>query len=269
MKNVVLNITMQTTRPLGERDLLCAILDLISSVPGLKPKTFGFTEPLKLTWGDGAIREIAPLYQPKGEICFFRMDSKNRGLLTINTTRSPRALFNEIKLVVDYSGVHERLEEVETLLANLANLIEPDYAAATIGGGNPFSVDVHNPEKNSGEIHGLHIPPANPTGIKFLNGIWWINLFGKRYIEFLGQDALQNLPAYRKEHIAPGLFWLQPTRTPVEMWSETGVELSKSIKTKIDRPKAFWGYEKGKPAIMLPYETPAFDFSLVQLKPQP
>ena len=82
-------------------------------------------------------------------------------------------------------------------------------------------------------------------------------------------EAFDNLPAYRAEHIAPDLFWLQPTQTPLEMWDQPGIALVETIKSRLDRPKAFYGYEAGKPGIMLPYETPAFDFSLIQIKTKP
>lgn len=266
MKKVVFNMTIQTTLPLGERELLGAILDRLSSIPGLKLKSFGFSEPLKLLWGANAMEELAPLYQSQGEMCFFRLESPMRGMLTISTARNPRAIYNEIKLVADYSGIQDKLGEFELLLRDLAIMVQADFAAATIAGGDPFSVNVQNPEENWGEIEGSRIPPASPTGIRFLNGIWWINLFGLRYLEFFGEQTFDNLHAYRAEHIAPDLFWLQPTQNPLEMQSPSGIILGETIKTRLDRPKAFYGYEAGKPGIMLPYETPAFDFSLIQIK---
>ena len=264
MKKVVFNMTIQTTLPVGERGLLGAILDRFSSVPGFKTKSFGFSEPLKQQWGANVMEELAPLYQPQGEMCFFRLESQMRGLLTINTTRNPLAICNEIKLVADYSGIQDKLGELELLLRDLAIMVKADYAAATIVGGDPFTVNVQNPGENWGEIQGLRIPPASPTGIRFLNGIWWVNLFGQRYFEFFEEQAFDNLPAYRAEHIAPDLFWLQPTRTPLEMWDQPGIALAETIKSRLDRPKAFYGYEAGKPGIMLPYETPTFDFSLIR-----
>lgn len=269
MKKIVLKMTIQTTLPLGKRGLLGAILDRISSVPGLKPKSFDFSEPLKQQWGGNSMEDLAPLYQSRGEMCFFRLASPMRGLFTINTTRNSLAICNGIELVTDYAGTQDKLGEFELLLRDLAIMVEADFAAVTIAGGDPFWVDVQNPEKNFGEIEGRRIRPANPTGIRFLNGIWWINIFGRRYLEFFGEQNFENLPAHRAEHIAPDLFWLQPTQTPLEMWDQPGIALVETIKSRIDRPKAFYGYEAGKPGIMLPYETPAFDFSLIQIKTKP
>jgi hypothetical protein len=266
MKKVVFNITIQTTHPFGERGILSAILDRISSVPRLKPRSFGFSEPLKQQWGANSLEDLAPLHQPKGEICFFRLAPPMRGLLTINTTRNPRAACNEIKLVTDYAGVHDRLDEFERLLHDLAIMVDADFAAATISGGDPFSVNVQNPKENFGEIEGRSIPPASPTGIRFLNGIWWINIFGRRYLEFFGERTFENLPTHRAERIAPGLLWLQPTKTPLDMLEPPGVALGEAIKSRLDRPRAFYGYESGKPGIMLSYDTPAFDFSLIRPK---
>jgi hypothetical protein len=266
MMKVVFNITIQTTHPLGERGILSAILQRISSVPGLKPRSFGFSEPLKQQWGTNSLEDLAPLYQPKGEICFFRLAPPMRGLLTINTSRNPRATCNEIKLVTDYAGIHDRLEEFESLLRDLAIMVDADFAAATISGGAPFSVNVQNLKANVGELEGRSIPPANPTGIRFLNGIWWINIFGRRYLEFFGERTFENLPAHRAERIASDLLWLQPTKTPLDMWDPSGIALGETIKSRLDRPKAFYGYESGKPGIMLRYDTPAFDCSLIRPK---
>jgi hypothetical protein len=264
MKGVVFNMTIQTTLPLGDRDTLSGILDRIFSVPGLKPKSFGFCEPLKQQWGANSMEDLVPLYQPKGEICFFRLAATMRGLLTINTTRNPRATCNEIKLVADYVGIHDRLEEFETLLRDLAIMVDADFAAATISGGDPFWVNVQKPTENSGETEGRSIPPVSPTGIRFLNGIWWINIFGKHYLEFFGERSFENLPAHRVKRVAPDLLWLQLTENPSDMWDEPGIALAETIKSRIGRPKAFYGYDAGKPGIMLTYDTPAFDFSFIQ-----
>lgn len=266
MKKVVFYMTIQTTLPLGERGVLGAVLDRISSVPGLELKSFGFSEPLKNQWGANAMEDLAPLYLTKGEICFFRLAPPMRGLLTINTTRNLRATCNEIKLVTDYAGIHDRVEDYETLLRDLAIMVNADFAAATISGGDPFSVNVQNPSENFGEIEGRSIPPASPTGIRFLNGIWWINIFGRHYLKFFREQTFDDLPAHCIVRIAPGLHWLQPTKTPLDMWDPQGVALGESIKSRLGRPKAFYGYESGIPGIMLSYDTPAFDFSLIRPK---
>jgi hypothetical protein len=103
MKKVVFNMTIQTTRPLGERKILHGILKRVFSVPTLKIEAFGFSEPLKQQWGENSFECLAPLYQSRGAIGLFRLASPIRGLLTINTTRNPLVVFNEIHLVADYT----------------------------------------------------------------------------------------------------------------------------------------------------------------------
>jgi hypothetical protein len=65
-------------------------------------------------------------------------------------------------------GDHDRLGEFEALLRELATMVDADFAAATISGGDPFWVNVQNPKENFGETEGRSIPPVSPTGIRFL-----------------------------------------------------------------------------------------------------
>ncbi|MBB5352935.1 hypothetical protein HNR46_003184 [Haloferula luteola] len=267
MKNLVLTLVAQSSRPLGSRAAIEAVVSRIAAVQGLTPKKFGFSEPLKLVWNSEWLDKLAPLYRQGGDIAFFRFSGAVSGSMTINTKSGSTAQLNEIKCSFEYSSVHDRLAEMEDLLRDLVVLTKADFAAITLGGGNPFSVDVANPENNVGEIGGHKVPQANPTGIRFLNSVWWINVFGPSYVDFFGRTALEGLSGYRSEFIAPGYFWLQPTAGPEEMWAFSGREAVERIKSELGRPKAFYGYEKGKPAFMLAYETPSFDLTELQTIP--
>lgn len=269
MKKVLLKFTIQTTIPFGERETLGRILDRILLVPELTPLKFGFSEPLKLNWSPNYMKDLEPLYRTRGETCFFRLRKPMRGFFSVNTSRHPRSNYNEIELVIDYDGARTKLEELETLLKDLAVIVHADFAAATLAGGDPFRTDVQNPEENIGELGGVRIHPADPTGIRFLNRIWWINIFGRNYLDFFGEQAIEKIPAYRAEYIQSGLFWLQPSKSPLEMWTPQGIALAESIKHSLGRPKAFYGHDPVKPGIMLNYETPAFDFTHLRTTPQP
>lgn len=269
MNNLILSLVIQTSHPLGVKETIDAILDRIASVPDFTPRKFGFSEPIKQTWDSASVEKLTPLYQPKGDICYFRFAPKTSGILVINTRRGNTAQLNEVRLAFDFEKIQSRLSEVERLFLDLALMANADFAAMTLGGGNPFSVDVANPANNVGEINGNEVPQANPTGIRFLNGIWWINFFGPAYVDFFGSAVLEGLPGHRNEFIKPGYFWLQPVGEPDKMWGRLGRETADEIKTKLNRPKAFYGYEKGRPAFMLPYETPAFDLTDLQTIPTP
>ncbi len=267
MKNLVLTLVVQSSRPLGSRIDVGAVVSRITDIQGFTPKKFGFSEPLKLDWDSEWLDKLAPLYRQGGDIASFRFGGQVSGLMTINAKRGNTVQLNEIKCSLEYSRVHDHLAEIEDLLRDLVLLMKADFAAITLGGGSPFSVDVANPENNVGEIGGHKVPQANPTGIRFLNGVWWINVFGPSYVDFFGRETLNELAGYRNEFIPPGCFWLQPTRSPEEMWSPSGREAAEGLKSGLCRPKAFYGYQKGKPAFMLAYETPSFDLTELQTFP--
>jgi hypothetical protein len=136
-------------------------------------------------------------------------------------------------------------------------------------GGDPFAFHANEPKKNWGEVNGVDVPPTTPTGIKLLNGVWWINVFGRKYIDFFGESVVLSTPAYHARFIEDGdWIWLQTTKRPEEMFSSNGSKAAEAIKQHLGRPRAFFGYDPTIPSFLATYDTPAFDFSDIRSSPK-
>lgn len=262
MTNLILDLTVQCVRSLAKRESVEAIF-LALSKAGLIPTTYGFTEPLKKKFDSSDLSGISALWGGDGAFCYFRLGKT--GSIHLNTKKGRNIWSNGLKLQLDFLNARDRLPVLQNLLQELFEICGGDYAAITLSGGNPFSLDLNDPSKNIGEYDGVTIPSASPTGITSLNGIWWINVLGPAYVEFFGREVLTQIKGEEARFLGDGSFWLQVTREPQEMWSAGGKENILHTKEVLNRPRAFYGYDPSKPGIMLQYEAPQFD--LHELRP--
>ena len=272
MKNVVLNVSVETLRALGAQEKVVAFLDLLKTLPtALVPDKLGFCEPEREPFViETALERLKPLYtQEFGDAVSFRYKKPLRGWLRLQAGkgRGNTILFNGIALCLDYCTVVTNLSLAQlcNVIAEFLKLADAAYACATVSGGNPF-IGHYDAKKNLGEINGIEIPSWMPSGIKYLPGIAWLNAFGQEYIEFFGKEALSNLDGYRTEFIeGERWFWLQPTEPPEDMWTAEGRALSERIKQQLGRPNAFYDLSLGGMAQFKKYETPVFDYSEIRL----
>lgn len=272
MKNIHLFIAVQTPRSLATDERVRAFCEALrTTAPAFVPNKFGVAEPLKQTFDhETAMMKLADLYSPKGGSMFFTFKSPLDGQMQLNTSRGPRVPSNGVKIQLDYVSIATRLDEVITLVHSMIEATGAAYACATLSGGSPHAVHVDDPRKNWGEFGEIEVPPWNPSGLQSLPGICWINVFGPEYVSYLGKELLASLPAYRADFLSNDRgFWLQPTERPEDILTKSGRALADIIKTKIGRPKAFYGHDPQTSSFRAVYETPLFDFSELRLPPQP
>jgi hypothetical protein len=270
MKNVLLRIAVQTTKSLASREHVTAFLKMVERLPSLwHPNLYGFYEPIKRKFDfPAALTQLSPLYEDKGASVDFIYKGPLIGSLCFNTNKGPFAWYNGLELALDYARIkkHLAITDVINVFFEFCRFVRPDYAAATLAGGDPFRIYTDNPRKNWGTIEDLEVPPYNVMGIKCIAGIRWINVLGRAYIRFFGESTLSKLIAFRAEPIANGQwFWLQLTEDPEQMLTAEGKASTDRIAQLLDRPKAFCGYDPRTPGFLVKYETPDFDFSEIRM----
>ncbi len=267
MKNIYLNIVVQTPKSLATRESVRAFCDALKVVNrDFVPYMFGAAEPVRSFFDLGkADEQLADLHGLGGGSMVFRFKPPIDGLMHFNAMRGPRVPSNGLKLQIDYGTVASRLDDIQQFIKLMFRSLEAAYACATLSGGSPHIVHVDDPKKNWGEINGIEVPPWNPTGLQSLPGICWINVFGPEYVRFFGEDVFASLPA---QALSDGCgFWLQPTERPEEMLTDSGRALVANIKSRIGKPLAFYGHDPSTPSFRATYDAPRFDFS--EIRPSP
>lgn len=268
MKNVCLNIVVQTPRSLATRKRVGAFCDTLRAInPDLVPYKFGQAEPPRSIFDLGKAEEqIADLHRLNGDSMIFAFKPPLDGLMHFNASRGQRMLSNGLKVRINYAGLVSGLDDIQTFIKLMFGSLGAAYACATLSGGSPHVVHVDDPKKNWGEIDGIEVPPWNPSGLQSLPGICWINVFGPEYVRFIGEDVLASLSA---QALSDGSgFWLQPTERPEDMLTYSGRALAADIKNRIGKPKAFYGHDPRTPSFRATYDAPPFDFSEIRQAPQ-
>ena len=268
MKNVCLNIVVQTPRSLATGQRVGAFCDALRSIdPDFIPHKYGAAEPIKSIFDLGRAEEqIADLHSLNGGSMSFSFKPPIDGLMHFNTARGQRVPSNGLKVQIDYATIVSRLDDIKAFIKRMFGALEAAYACATLSGGNPHVVHVDDPKKNCGEINGAEVPPWNPSGLQSLPGICWINVFGAEYVRFIGEDVLASLSA---QALPDGGFWLQPAERPEDMLTASGRAVAAELKARIGKPKAFYGHDPSTPSFRATYDTPPFDFSEIRSSPQP
>lgn len=271
MKNVCLNIAVQTPRSLASPERVKEFCDALRSVdPAFVPRKYGLSEPLKSIFDlHVAEAQLTDLHKLNGSSMIFKFGSPLDGMMYLNTSRGPRVHSNGLKVQLNYASMESRLQDVNAFIALMFESLGAAYACATLSGGSPYIVHIDDPKKNWGEINGREVAPWNPSGLQSLPGICWINVFGPEYVHFIGEGVLASLPAYQARTVDNGRgFWLQPTERPEEMLTEEGRELAAEIKRLIGRPRAFYAHDPRTPSFRAVYDVPPFDFSEIRPCPQ-
>jgi hypothetical protein len=264
MKNVCLNIVVQTPRSLSTRERVGAFCDTLRAIdPYFVPHKFGPAEPLRSIFNLGKAEEqIADLHRLNGGSMIFAFKPPLDGLMHFNAARGQRVPSNGLKVQMNYAELVTRLDDIQAFIKLMFGSLGAAYACATLSGGSPHVVHVDDPKKNWGEINGIEVPPWNPTGLQSLPGICWINVFGPEYVRFIGEDVLASLPAQALSDRSG--FWLQPTERPEDMLTHSGRALAADIKNRIGKPLAFYGHDPSTPSFRATYDAPPFDFSEIR-----
>lgn len=267
MRNVNLYIAVQTHRTLSSRACVKNICRAIRKLPSdLVPYQYGASEDARQLFEiDMAEEQLAELYQAKGGCLNLWLRHPFVGQMQFTTLCGPRVPYNGVKVLLDYTSVRHCLGEIEEFILCMVEACEAAYACATLSGGNPRAVYVDDPRKNIGDFDGIEVPFWNPSGLHCVPGICWINVFGPEYVEFFEEETLASLSVYRSFFL-PNMrgFWLQPSERPEGLLGQSGRVLIDEIKSRLGRPRAFYGYDKSTPSFQTVYDSPAFDFSTIQ-----
>ncbi len=274
MKNVLLTMTVQTTKSLARKAKIEEFQSVLRELPGFfVPDKFGFSEPIRNAFIlSEAPQQLAPLYGPDGESVDLRFTGAVKGGMHLNTIKGPFAWYNGLRIRFDYAkGFHYLSADVVThALLAFVRFCDAEYACATLSGGHLHRVYTDDPRKNWGEMEGIPVPAWDPMGIEHVPGINWINVFGAKYISFFGRDVLAGLRAWRAEFMENGRwFWLQISEHPKEMLLPPAKTLAEQIQRQLGHPNAFYGFDPSIPSAMAKYATPDFDFSEIRTPPRP
>jgi hypothetical protein len=85
--------------------------------------------------------------------------------MSFHTSRGPRVVSNGVKIRMNYSTVHARLDEAVSLFTALIRAFDA-AACATLAGGSPHLFHLDDTSKNWGKLDGIDIPP--PTMSAFM-----------------------------------------------------------------------------------------------------
>lgn len=268
MNNVLFQFSVQTVRSLASKKKLEEFASLLGSLrKDLIPSSISSNDPIHLHFSPESSLELLKksLAGPRGGSVWFRFKAPVNGGLHLSTSSGFNSDYQGFTGRFDYSGTIHMLEDLERMILSFVRYSDAAYAAAGLGGGAVHSIRTDDEKANWGEMNGVPVPPINPSGIRFLTGIWWLNLFGREYIEFFSEEVLAGLPAYRAEFLDnKRWFRLQLTERPEDMLKPENQALAQDIKNRLGKPKAFAGHDPSKPSILCQFETPKFDFSEIR-----
>jgi len=93
--------------------------------------------------------------------------------------------------------------------------------------------------------------------------IYWVNFFGKPYVEMIGADKLSTAPCHRTEKMSDGGIMLMLTQTPQESISKEGRVKAKEVKEHLGTEYFFDPKTERYPRQLKERPVPQFDWSRV------
>ena len=140
----------------------------------------------------------------------------------------------------------------------LVSLTSPAFGYASVGAANITGGWTEGEARNA-MLDGLVVPRVPSGPMEFLE-VYWINILGNEYIDFLRPERLEGLPVHRRWCDSGGRLWLQVTELPEGMLTEEGEMRRKQFRSRTDMPEAF----PSVPFLQRKLRTPEFDRSEIQ-----
>ncbi|MEW6128675.1 MAG: hypothetical protein AB1757_16670 [Acidobacteriota bacterium] len=241
-----ITVSLITTRYLGHIDIAERFFALLSRYGDIYvPEKWGTEERTRKIFSLTDTSEILNewvISKNKFKYLVFRRKYPVEVQMCIRIEHFARATFNGFD-----AYIRDKYIDSEDKVNTLLNFIEELCSVFTIDYG--YISHIKQKRRQS-----FVLTPAER-----LAGIYWVNLFGKPYIDFFGRGKLLNSPCYEVREIKEGLIILKTARTPLspEILDDDSVAIH--LKSYLNN-NAFAGPNFPDQ----PCEVPEFDFSEVR-----
>jgi hypothetical protein len=217
-------------------------------------------EPIRELFNkDDFSQQIRWLSQADGQLMLRRLkpikylaqiENKRRGVYWIRDkwqrkgeliTRRPDPLFlTYITFWFNIQILKKRLQEyIRKSLVDFTAISNADFGHAAMG-NDIYSKNLLFGEDEMGKFQQFVGNDPEEYGIP---GVYWINFFGKVYVDWLGRDKFKNLKCYYKEELDSGGYLVQCAENPLYYETEEGA-IAKEIINHLG-PEAF--FDIGQP----------------------
>ena len=224
-----LQLTIETDRDLGTREMAERFLTVLSRHSRFEPERFGDHEPLRMHYDSTHRESLVQLWLGKaiqpdywsGGILLSRTKVV-RYVATVSWVRGQRRM-NSVTITVPEKQARRGVpNELLALGRDIFHTIDGQYG---------FACDRHEYMAKNMTEWWVHLQTGRRQGGKHcghdrtrhLPGVYWANFFGPTYVKFFGEDRLEGAPAYAKERLdCEG--WLLVTAKSPDAWESPEVK---------------------------------------------
>ena len=197
-------------------EFLTLVEYLVEKLPELTPDVWDIVEPMRRPFSVESVQAILATWDPAHFDFDWKKKKENKawgsfskiGWLARFTRHAQSSIYMDLardleSKVIEYCKTSALKFDVHFGYFDV--LVDDDRKTAIKNLSSPFGSEIH---------------VTSHVIQKFFRDVLWSLIYGKPYIELFGLDKLLSAPAYKVEHLAPDIIYIQLTPTLFDLYEK-------------------------------------------------